>query len=1051
MRLTKLALLVAATLSIATPLSALAGDTSSSLRGKVQNSAGKPISNAVVEIIHVPTGKVKTVQSNENGIFQARGLPVGGPYTIKLADGSSYSALSVEDLFLQLSQTASVNLVAESTSQVETIEISGAVMMSGAYKTGTATDFNNDTIATTAAISRDLKSVLQRDPKIMADSTVDGGPVLSIAGSNVRYNSLTVDGVRQNDDFGLNKSGYPTRRSPISLDAIEQISVNVAPFDVTYGNFQGGNINVVTKSGTNEFHGTAFYARADDSMVGDTSKNDTIDIGEFNEDTWGVTLGGPIIQDQLFFFASYEKFSASSPYPFQLGNADGTSSANEIDKVTQADFDRISQIAQQVYDFDVIGFAQSNKEKDQKTLYKLDWYINDDHRAQLTYQKTTGNTVRDFFTNPSLDRAATMSNRYNMAESLEMYSFQLFSYWGDELSTEFKLGSKKVRTRQTPLSNNFAQMEIATSAGGTVYIGPDVFRHANSLDNDLINVKFKADYVLDDHVITAGVEFEELDIDNKFVPWSLGAASYASIDDFENQIVSSFLYSNSYTGVPEDASARFKYNTTTLYLQDEWLVNEDLTLTYGLRYTTYSNDDLPVLNENFVSRHGFVNTTNFDGLDLFEPRVGFNYTLNESTIVRGGFGLFGGGAPNVWLANSYSNDGVRKPFMFFDNTGNAENINGFDGRTIPQHVLDMLAPANSDTNSIDPAFAVPSTWKANLGIEHQTDLPYLGDDWYLTAEVIISRVKDAPVYKELRQEVVDTAPDGRPIYSAIPSFDLMLTNTDKGRGEVYSFSAAKTWELEKGTFALDLGYSYQSIQEVNPGNAFVAFEGYSQPANYSFNEDILYNSEYEIPHRITVNGTWTTEFIDNQTTTVALAFTARSGRHFSYTMRAPGVFGGNGLFWDSYDSQLLYVPTGIDDPRVNYSSAEFAQAFNNFVDQDSCLQGARGGIIGRHECASRWTSRLDLHLNHAIPIGEESSLNIYLNIENLTNLLNSDWGRAEQYPYWYVAPVVQASIGDDGKYLYSGTGSNGEFSLPGKQVSRIPSVWKAQFGVRVIF
>ena len=265
-------------------------------------------------------------------------------------------------------------------------------------------------------------------------------PALSIAGGNIRSNSLTVDGVKQNDDFGLNKNGYPGRRSPISLDAIEQLPVNIAPFDVTYGDFQGGSVNVVTKSGTNEWHGSAFYYRSDESLIGSKSEGENLNIGDFTEDTYGFSVGGPIIEDKLFIFASYEKFESTSPYQFTLDNDNGVIESNERIGVTQADFDEISRIANDVWGYDIGGFDVAKEEDDEKLLVKLDWFINDDHRASLTYQDNEGNSVRDFFAESFTVNATAESNRYNQAETLEVFSFQLFSDW----TADFSNGNKSL-------------------------------------------------------------------------------------------------------------------------------------------------------------------------------------------------------------------------------------------------------------------------------------------------------------------------------------------------------------------------------------------------------------------------------------------------------------------------------------------------------------------------------------------------------------------------------------------------------------------------------
>lgn len=1045
MRVNKIAAAIIASSILLTQLPAMASDTSSAIRGQVVDSTGMALSNITIKVTHLPTGKVKTLTTTEGGLFKAKGLPVGGPYSVMVTGGTDLKFDNIDDLFLQLGQASKVNLMAAAVQKIERIEVSGQMSMAGAYRKGPSKDFNEGDINNSAAISRDLKSVLQRDSRMVVDPTADGGPALSIAGGNVRGNSLTVDGVKQNDDFGLNKNGYPGRRTPISLDAIEQLAVNIAPFEVTYGDFQGGNVNIVTKSGTNEFHGSAFYYRSDDNMTGDKSEGEDLNIGDFSEDIYGFTLGGPLIEDELFFFASYEKFDATKPYQFTLDNENGVVDPNEKTGVTQGDFDRISQIAQDVWNYDIGGYNNASDEEDEKLLLKLDWFINDDHRSSLTYQDNEGNTVRDYWaeTFPNAIWATAESNRYNMNESLKAYSLQVFSDWNDDLSTEFKYARKEVNTEQVPLMGaNFAQFLIGTPNGGQLYIGPDQFRHANALANDRDMLKFKADYYLnDEHFLTFGIEHEKLDIVNTFVFGSLGMTTFDSIESFENN-AGFHVFQNALTGDASDAVDEFQYTTTTFYAQDEWLITDDLTLTYGFRYTKYKNDDKPVLNQNFVERHGYSNQNNYDGLDLFEPRFGANYTYDDDTIIRGGIGLFGGGAPNVWLSNSYGNDGVRKTF--------AGCFGGcFNGKSTPKEVLDFLAAGgfsggDSDTNSIAPNFEIPSTWKLNLGIERRQDLGMLGDNWQLSADVLFSKVKDAAIYRELNMLPVQTAPDGRPIYDSPAPFDLSLTNTNEGEGQVWSFNADKNFYTEHGNFNFSMGYSYQDITEVNPGNAFVAFEGYSMPANSDFQSETVFNSEFEVRHIIAANLTWSYELFGDNLTTVALMYNGREGRHYSHTMRTAGTFGGFVDFasWDGYNSQSLYVPTGENDPLVTYADGFDKEGFFDYINGAGCLSA--GTISRRHACTSSWINRFDLHMAQEIKISGEQKIEITFDIENVGNLLNDDWGRADSYVQPFNAPVVDVSI-VDGQYVYD------NFTQPTPTVAKIPSVWKAQFGIRYKF
>ena len=1062
-KLTRVALFVTGALLASQQVSAQV--TSSSIRGQLLDASGSPLGGVTVEVIHVPTGTKKTITTSENGIFHSRGMTVGGPYVVKLMDGSQHQVRNIEDLFLKLGKTESITLQVQAPQPVqsndyEVISVQGSASMLSAMKKGPSAEFSEADIANTASISRDLKSLLKKDSKIMVDPTADGGPALSVAGGNVRGNSLTVDGVKQNDDFGLNKNGYPGRRSPISLDAIEQISVNIAPYDVTYGDFQGGNINVVTKSGTNEFEGSVYYYRSDDGMIGDKSESQDQNIGEFSEDTYGFTFGGPIIEDKLFFFASYEKFEATSPYQFTLDNLNGVIEPNERIGVTQADYDLIAQVARDTWGYDIGQYDKAKDEQSENLLLKLDWYITDDHRMSLTYQDNEGNTVRDYWaeTFPNARTATSESNRYNQNETLEAYSLQFFSDWNEDFSTEIKISNKEVLTNQDPLMGaNFGQMTIMTENGGRLYIGPDQFRHANVLGNDRQTVSIKGDYFLtDEHKLTFGWDNEVLDIYNLFVFGSLGFTDFASVSDFENNL-GFHVFQNSLDGNPLSAADEFEFTQNTFYIQDEWNATDELTVTYGLRYTRFSNDDLPALNSNFALRHGYTNQFNYDGLDLIQPRLGLTYEMDDDTTLRGGIGLFGGMGPNVWLSNSYGNDGVRKQF--------AGCFGGcFDGRSTPQEVLDFLAVGgfdggNGNTNSVHPGFEMPSVWKVSFGVDRRQDFGAFGDDWLISADVIYTKVNEAPIYRELNMTEVDTAPDGRPVYSKPAPFDLSLQNTDKGHGILASVFVEKEIFADSGTYNLSFGYTYQNAKEVNPANSFIAFEGYSMAANVDYQGEDLYNSEFEVPHALAGSFTWSNEVFGDNTTTISIGYTGRTGRHYSHTMRT-GVDNGFGGFvdfasWVAFASQSLYVPTDENDPLVTYAPGFDKAGFFNYIDSNDCL--ARGGISRRHSCESSWIHIFDVRFMQEVRFNDDQVLEFTLDIENVGNMINNDWGRVEGYVQPFNAPVVTASFAENGvdangnatydysKYVYS------DFTLPVPNVAKVPSVWKIQLGVRFRF
>jgi len=304
-----------------------AQETASQVGGIVLDAEGKPVAGAQISIVHVPSGTSSSATSNASGQFVVTGLRVGGPYTIT-ASSSGFQSAAVENVYAELGRRANVTLTVLPTAQLAEVEVTAAGMAATAV--GVGTEFTAETIANAPSINRDLKGTLRIDPKAWVDPT--NSDALEVAGVNNRYNSLTVDGVRQSDDFGLNNNGYPTQRSPISLEAVEALSLLSAPFDVQYSSFRGSTINVVTKSGTNEFTGSMFYYTYDDSLVGDKSKDRDFNFA-FDEEKWGFSVGGPIIKDKLFFFASYEKLDRQAPQDY---GPTGSGAAVEVPGVTQA-------------------------------------------------------------------------------------------------------------------------------------------------------------------------------------------------------------------------------------------------------------------------------------------------------------------------------------------------------------------------------------------------------------------------------------------------------------------------------------------------------------------------------------------------------------------------------------------------------------------------------------------------------------------------------------------------------------------------------------------
>ncbi|MEM6533914.1 MAG: TonB-dependent receptor, partial [Myxococcota bacterium] len=616
-----------------------------SVRGKVLGTDSAPVAAAKVTLTHEPSGVKLSRVTDKGGAFSFSTRRVGGPYRVEVEAGG-YDTRVIRDLFLRLGRTKTLQVKMDLV-EVERLVVQGR---SVTKRVSSAKKYGREDVQRLPSVSRDPKDIVRLTPEAVVDGDDDQ---LSIGGVNSRFNSVTIDGIRQDDDFGLNNSGYPTRRSPISIAAIEEIAVEISPFDVEYQGFLGGNVNIVTKSGTNEFQGSLFTNYTSDTFTGSRSRADAFEL-DFEEFTYGATFSGPIIEDKLHFFVGVDGLLATSPN--EVGPA-GSGAPNQISEVTEADVARAQQISRDVYGFDAGTAGQSLDEDDLKLIAKIDWAIDDSHHLVANFQQTIGSTIEprgSFFNNLGLT-----SNWYEKQDNLTTASAKLRSDWTYDLSTEVELSTKFVDTIQRPLTGrDFMQAEIGTPGGGFLRLGPDEFRHANRLENNLFFAKGRAEYLWRDHLFSAGVEYERLDVFNLFVPGSRGVAEYDTLDAFAAQTPTALLYNNSVTNNARDAAAEWWFSRISTYVQDELELTPELSVQAGLRFETFQASRDIDFNQNFQNRHGFSNTETLNGRGVMLPRAAITYAPVEWINVRGGFGLFSGGTPNVWVSNTYGNTGI---------------------------------------------------------------------------------------------------------------------------------------------------------------------------------------------------------------------------------------------------------------------------------------------------------------------------------------------------------------------------------------------------------
>ena len=1044
---------IAVAMSVGLSTAAMAQQTSSEITGRVVGPQGAPAAGTVITVKHVPTGSIKTVTANANGQFNLSGLRVGGPYEIVM-DSDTFEDATISDVYLSLDSGLNLNNFAlGAQADVERIEVTASQIASIAFgQKGPSSNFSLEDLQNAPAINRDIKDLVRADPRVYIDETFSDG--IQCAGASPRFNSLTLDGMRLNDNFGLNSNGYPTESIPFSYDAIEQVAVELAPFDVEYGGFTACNINAVTKSGTNEVHGSAFYDFTSDSFKGDSIEGNDIDNGNYTEKRYGFTVGLPLISDKLFLFGAYEKKEGVRLHEYA-----------GLSRVSEEELAEITRIANEVYDYDPGGFKGSSPIEDEKLLLKVDWNINEDHRAAFTYNWNDGYTISESDTGTS--RLSFDGHFYERGAEIETITASVYSDWTSDFSTELRIGKTSLDNRQNSVDAATGFGEVQVSAGSTtVYLGPDDSRQANDLNWDNLTFKLAGTYLLGDHTITAGVEYEDLDVFNLFMQHRIGEYRFGSIANFEAGTPFSIDYNNAAgTNDPNDVAASFSFQTTTLYVQDDFYVNDDLTLLLGLRYDKWTSDDRPNYNSAFEDEYGFANTANLDGKDLWQPRVGFNYVLTDDMELHGGFGLYSGGNPNVWVSNAYSNDGVTQVFA------DERDIPGWDSGTTsifdldrvgggapivapPQALFDYVEDYPTDGSSrfvvaMDPDFEIPTEWKYALG------LTYLAPgDYLVQADILYTDKKDAATYIEPSREITGYGPDGRPVYTGSNN-TFLLTNVKGDSGDATTLSLAVSKEYDFG-LDVSVAYAYNDSTDVNPMTSSVAGSNYANFATSDPNNPGTATSNYNIPHRFTLRVGYKHEFIDGYATRFNVFASANEGRGMSYTFGDVQRLDDDGeieyvdvldQFYGDDDTgggrQLLYVPA-VDDPNVVYGPDFDLDAFNAFISSEGL---GRGKIASRNGTNGDWWTKVDVRISQELPaFAEGHRASAFFVIENLGNLLNDDWGVLKQGNF-VSESVVGASINDDGQYVYE------EFFGADQRdsYSTAASLWEVRVGVSYRF
>jgi hypothetical protein len=1065
-------LIGAAVAALIMPAAAYAQETTSSIRGSV-SANGAPVGDARILITDVNSGTKVETGTDASGNFTASGLRAGGPYQVEVTSSSGNTTIT--DVYTVVGQPYDlpVDLAAGSANASNDIVITASsIKGAGVTSDGPQTIMRAEDIGKVASVNRDIRDIERRDP--FASLDLSNTRAVSFAGVNPRFNRFTINGVQIGDNFGLNSDANPTGRGPIPFDAIAQVSISIAPYDIRQGNFVGGAIDTVMLSGTNEFKGTTFYSTSTDKLQGKRIGSTTITVPAYNSKTYGARLAGPIIKDRLFFMVAAER--NTDPRPFS------PNATSQVPGLTDATVANVVNIAKNVYSYDAGTILSVNNQKDEKIVGKIDLNITTGQRLSFSYINAFESA--DVLQNTSQSTAAPSlglsSDAYTRSVLVRAGIVQLNSDWSDSISTEIRGLYKSNRVNQTPMNGlGFAQFRVCTdpvsianptgntvtncgsgaSVNPIVAFGPDISRQANQLFFDTWAGSFLGRYTTGGHEFKALFEMSENRTFNLFQQYVTGSYYFDSLADFQNRSASTFDYANAVSLNTPDVAANFKYTQYTFGLQDDWKVNDTLTVTYGVRYDLYGMRSTPALNTFFLARNGFANTKTYKGLGNFQPRIGFNWKPANGLKVRGGVGIFGGGSPDIYLSNSFSNTGVLAnristvsrattapgtvagsfnaatcgaPYTAANAALCQAALNGVTGNTIPGSINTYLSTATSalstaPVNALAKDFKLPSVWKANLSVDYK----FFGINF--GADYLYSRTRQGVAFTDLRS-VVNTAcatcgtlPDGRVRYNYRPTpgvtgvgaglvnadtnADFLIYNDSRGRSHLADIRIRKDFDWG---LSLSGSYTWTDVKDVSPATSSTASSLYLNAAALDSNFATYGTSNDQIKWAFKYSVGFDHAFFGDYRTVIQLFGETRAGRPYSFAMqsnsgaRSP-VFGTVGAGATGTDKYLLYVPTSTTDPLVSYDTSANRDALDALIN-GSALKKYRGMIAPKNIARNRAFTRIDLHLEQELPtfVGK-SRISVFADIENLPNLLNKNWGGLRQYGFPQTFGVVQVS------------------------------------------
>ncbi|HKI77023.1 MAG TPA: carboxypeptidase regulatory-like domain-containing protein [Ignavibacteriaceae bacterium] len=1017
--------------------------TTASISGTITDQNGNALPAASIIAVHVPTGTQYGTTSRTDGKYNLIGLKVGGPYEITISY-VGYQKQTQTISKLELGQSFALDATMTETA----VEISGVTVTADRNaiisdaRTGSSQNVSTKQLEELPTIGRSFQTFAKLSPLF-------SGQNLQAAGRSNRYNNIQIDGTQYNDLFGLGSTGTPggqTGTNPISLDAIQEFQVVIAPYDVRLGGFTGGGINAITRSGTNELHGSAFAYGRNQKLVGKYYNNIDNPVSDFKEWQYGVRLGGPIMKDKLFFFINGEITGRNEPTA-NLSLSTGPTN-------TETDAKTIQTILAG-RGFNTGGYAPfTTKQPSGKLFARLDFNLADNHKLSLHYNYV--NATQDILNSRSSSSSFSFDTYlYQIKDITNNIVAQLNSTFGNNMANELIIGYTTIRDKRGPEGTLTPEVQVR-QPGITYEMGTDRFSSANKLDQNVFEITDNFSYFFGDHTFTVGTHNEFFSFTNLFLRSFAGYYQYNTLADLQNGNVS--FYQRVAARAGKDPAANFPVRQYGFYAQDDWQVKPNFKVSFGLRVDIPTFPDKPYQNDS-VSTYfsGYSTNTAPSGNLLWAPRVGFNWDVfsDKTTQVRGGIGIFTGRPAYVWISNQYGNTGVSA----YEVNGSGTNLFfSPDGKNLPD-VGDPgtgAASFRSEIDLADPKLKMPQVLRYDIGIDHQLPMGFIG-----TVEFQYSKSTNDFVYNKLNIINHDSPTallqDGRPYYGGTDSknnnfTDVMyLKNTNEGYSYNISFQLQRN--VQRG-ISINTGYTYGRAKDLNSVNSSQANSQMRyNPIAGDPNSPVLATSQYEIRGRVFVSLSYTEEFIENAPTTISLFYNGESGAPFSYIY-------GSDINNDGFDqNDLFYIPKDNSDILLGsltggafVSNSSMYTAFNNFVSNNPYLASHKGQIAERNADSNPWVNYVDIHIAQDIPIIKGHTLTINYDILNLMNLLNSDWGwNSSVFSTYRVANkvgTVTAAGPDLGKNVYS-------FSAPSNNTpftpSNFSSRWQMQLGVRYSF